>query len=126
MTTSIILEHDDDTMMDKTSFRVQINRRKLFDQVFAADGSKSVLSNNHAVFLTVRNSVRDRGLFLSDKMQYMLPKITIAVTRPRNLASYARAEDCYENIDVALVYVKFDDISLTRSKRRSYHLEWRM
>ncbi len=36
----------DDILLGNKSLSVQLNSRKLFDQVFAADGSESVLSDN--------------------------------------------------------------------------------
>ena len=105
-----ILKHDE-TLLGKTSFSVQLNRRKLFDQVFAADGSESILSDSHAVFLSFLHIFRGGHLYLSDIIQHMLPKMTIAVTRPKNLESYQRVEDCYEKMEVVLVYLKSDDVS---------------
>jgi hypothetical protein len=100
----------DGVLLGMTSFNVQLNRQKLFRQVFQADGFESTLSDDHAVYLSLLHIVRDESFFLSNIIEMVLPKLTIAIARPRNFASYHRAEDCYEKMEVALVYVKSDDI----------------
>jgi len=101
----------DGVLLGTTSFNIQLNRQKLFAQVFTADGSESTLSDDHTVFLSLLHVVRDESFFLSSIIQMILPKLTIAVARPRNFASYQRADDCYEKMEILLVYVKSDDIS---------------
>ncbi len=78
-----LLEHDG-AALGNTLLCVQLNTRKIFDQVASADGTESLLSENSAVLLFLKqNPNHYTSIFLSDVIDKILPNLTISVALPK-------------------------------------------
>jgi hypothetical protein len=95
------LQHDGVTLGD-TLLYVQLNTRKLFDQIISAHGAESLLSDNHAVLLGLEAQPGHYTcLYLSQIINTVLPNLTILVAWPRSQTSKT-----HEDMEVVFVYVK--------------------
>jgi hypothetical protein len=117
-----LLEHDG-IAFGNTRLFIQLNIKKLLDQVASADGTDSPLSDNSAVLLFLKPNLNHlTSIFLSDVINKILPNLTISVARPK-----VRNASNREKIEVILVHVKsefnshFADNDLRQSLERLHH-----